>query len=61
MNLSMSSEYVVELKNAVKRFPGVVALNQMHLAVRGCLKKEAAQTKKNKGQPIEKGWSLLYN
>lgn len=56
----MSSEYVVELKNAVKRFPGVVALNQMHLAVRGCLKKEAAQTK-NKGQPLENGWSLLYN
>lgn len=28
------SEYVVELKNAVKRFPGVVALNQMHLAVK---------------------------
>ena len=28
------SEYVVELKNAVKRFPGVLALNQMHLAVK---------------------------
>lgn len=28
------SEYVVELRNAVKRFPGVVALNQMHLAVK---------------------------
>ena len=30
----MSSEYVVELRNATKRFPGVVALKQMHLAVR---------------------------
>lgn len=28
------SEYVVELKNAVKRFPGVVALRNMHLAVK---------------------------
>ena len=28
------SEYVVELKNATKRFPGVIALRNMHLAVR---------------------------
>lgn len=28
------SEYVVELKDAVKRFPGVVALKNMHLAVK---------------------------
>jgi len=28
------SEYVVELKNATKRFPGVVALNHMQLAVK---------------------------
>ncbi len=28
------SEYVVELKNCVKRFPGVIALNQMHLNVK---------------------------
>jgi len=28
------SEYVVELKNATKRFPGVVALRNMHLAVK---------------------------
>jgi ribose transport system ATP-binding protein len=28
------SEYVVELKNALKRFPGVVALKNMHLAVK---------------------------
>ena len=28
------SEYVVELRNATKRFPGVVALNHMHLAVK---------------------------
>lgn len=28
------SEYVVELKEAVKRFPGVVALKKMHLAVK---------------------------
>ncbi len=28
------SEYVVELKNATKRFPGVVALRGMHLAVK---------------------------
>lgn len=28
------SEYVVELKNAVKRFPGVVALKGMQLAVK---------------------------
>ena len=28
------SEYVVELKNAVKRFPGVVALKNMHLNVK---------------------------
>ena len=28
------SEYVVELKNAVKRFPGVVALKKMQLAVK---------------------------
>lgn len=30
----MSSEYVVELRNAVKRFPGVVALKNMSLAVK---------------------------
>ena len=28
------SEYVVELKNATKRFPGVVALRNMQLAVK---------------------------
>ena len=28
------SEYVVELKNARKLFPGVVALNNMHLNVK---------------------------
>ena len=28
------SEYIVELKNAVKRFPGVVALKNMHLNVK---------------------------
>ena len=28
------SEYVVELKNAVKLFPGVVALKNMHLNVK---------------------------
>ena len=28
------SEYVVELKNCVKRFPGVIALNNMHLNVK---------------------------
>ncbi len=28
------SEYVVELKNATKRFPGVVALENMNLAVK---------------------------
>lgn len=28
------SEYIVELKGAVKRFPGVVALKNMHLAVK---------------------------
>ena len=28
------SEYVVELKNATKRFPGVVALNHMQIAVK---------------------------
>ncbi len=28
------SEYVVELRNATKRFPGVVALRNMHLAVK---------------------------
>ena len=30
----MSSEYVVELRNATKRFPGVVALKNMSLAVK---------------------------
>ena len=28
------SEYVVELRNVVKRFPGVVALHNMHLAIK---------------------------
>ena len=28
------SEYVVELKNATKRFPGVVALKNMQLSVK---------------------------
>ena len=28
------SEYVVELKNALKLFPGVVALKNMHLNVK---------------------------
>ena len=28
------SEYVVELRNATKRFPGVVALKNMQLAVK---------------------------
>lgn len=56
------SEYVVELKNALKLFPGVVALKNMHLNVKpgeilGLIGENGAGKLIRESRPARSAWA----